>query len=252
MASNTESDEVRRKTARPSPSKEYVCKLITSEYGFEVSNIKQLPSYDDCNFFLECTGPENSPLQFLIKFYNGVDSENVEMIDGLGELFRTLKAGCNSLCVPSPMLSRNGRTVVTVDDCVMVSGLKSLVVARLFTWVPGDTLSNILSADPTNLALWTDVGRAVALSACALDGFDHPTFHRYHAWDVQQFMQVAEFAPFIDDDVVKSLVVTVLANFSSQVLPDSKQFPQSVILGCCNIVLSLRYICNVYGVVMHR
>jgi Ser/Thr protein kinase RdoA (MazF antagonist) len=236
MASDGDSDEVRRKTARPAPLSDNVCEIIANEWGYEVVRIKELPSYDDCNFYLKCVRSDKVTTEFLIKFYNGVDSENIDMIDGLGELFRVLEQGCSALCVSSPQTARNGRSVVTVDNCMMASGTKSSVAARLFTWVPGDTLSNFLGTNPTGqaLALWADVGRAVALSTCALEGFDHPAFHRYHAWDIKQFMQVAEFAPYIDEEVVKSLVHQVLDDFASQVLPDSHQFPQSVILGDCN------------------
>ena len=48
----------------------------------QVLSIKQLPSYDDCNFYIECEGEPSS--SFLVKFYNGVDSLNIDMLSGLG------------------------------------------------------------------------------------------------------------------------------------------------------------------------
>ena len=231
MAEGYETDEIRRKTARPAPSSESVCQLLAIEWNLTVIEIKQLPSYDDCNFFVECSGLDNKHCKYLVKYYNGVESENIDMINGLGELFCVLKRGCSEIDVPCPVKSKSNESVVTVDNCTMACGNKSAVAVRLLTWVEGDTLCKFLGSGHDGTSLWGDVGRAIGIASSALDGFDHPAFHRYHAWDMKQFQGVSAFVGYIEEADIKALVQVVLNSFSKSVLHDAHQFSMSVILG---------------------
>ena len=117
---------------------------------------------------------------------------------------------------------------------MMASGDRSRVAARLFTWVPGDTLSSYVSTHDMSEELWTDVGRAVGIATRSLEDFEHPAFLRYHAWDVRQFRDVSIFFPYIDDDKIKETVQMIHTIFVDSVLVDSSQFRTSVVLGDCN------------------
>ncbi|CAM9893059.1 unnamed protein product, partial [Phaeothamnion confervicola] len=77
--------------------------------------------------------------------------------------------------------------------------------------------------------------------AAALVDFDAPGLHRKHAWDLANAAEVEQFVEEIDSDDRRALVRSVLAAFSSAVLPQSGLFRKAVIMGDyndCNIILT--------------
>lgn len=112
----------------------------------------------------------------------------------------------------------------------MANGETRSIATRLFSWVAGNTLST----HGSTLELLTEVGRAVGTATNALAGFDHPAFHRYHLWDLQQFENVRPFISSIDNAATMGRVEEVYTKFCRDVIPDVSQFPKSVLLGDCN------------------
>jgi hydroxylysine kinase len=189
--------------------------------------LKKLESYDDCNFFINTTEGES----YLVKFYNGVESENISILQGLGGLCNTLHDNCGpDITVPHPIPSANNFDIESISDCPMAIGETRTIATRLFSWVAGSTLS----AHGSDLQLLTEVGRAVGTATNALAGFDHPAFHRYHLWDLQQFQHVRPFVSSISDPATRERVQHVLSTFQEEVIPEAELFPRSVLLGDCN------------------
>ena len=186
----------------------------------------------------------------MLKFYNGVESENIDILAGLGVLCNTLHEGCGGeLTVPHPILSVNNVDVESINDCPMANGGTYTIATRLFCWVEGETLSS----HGSTLELLTEVGRAVGTATNALAGFDHQAFHRFHMWDTQQFEHVHPFIASITDTETKERVELVYSKFQSEILPEADNFPKSVLLGDCNdanvIVTSTNSSTHVSGVI---
>lgn len=153
------------------------------------------------------------------------------MLKGLGKLCDVLHSRCGKeLEVPQPVLSTHQQDVESINDCPMANGGSAAIAMRVFTWVKGITLNQ----HGSNLELLHDVGRAVGVATNALQGFDHPAFHRYHSWDGQQFKDIKSFFSSIEDLETKKRVEMTYDKFVNEVIPDSDQFPKSVLLGDCN------------------
>jgi Ser/Thr protein kinase RdoA (MazF antagonist) len=168
--------------------------------------------------------------KYLIKFYNAVESSKTDFLDALGEFCETLSGNVADarITIPKSIRSLEGSTYVIVSDCTIgSSGALSPIAVRLFSWVPGVTLN----AHGSTLQLLNQVGRAIGIATRALSGFDHSSFHRYHAWDLSQFADVSKFIPFVDDQHIKQLVTDVHCTFLTNLLPQSESFPRSIVLG---------------------
>jgi Ser/Thr protein kinase RdoA (MazF antagonist) len=183
----------------------------------------------DCNFLLKVDSNEQQE-KYLLKFYNAVESGNTVFLDALGSFCETLSSSSarENIAIPRPILSLNGSTYEILNDCRMASSdVQYPIAARLFSWVPGVTLNS----HGSSVELISEVGRALGIAKKALDGFDHSSFHRYHAWDLSQFADVSKFFPFIEDARVKDQVTEVHHTFLTHILPLSEAFPKSIVLG---------------------
>ena len=275
------SDEEReRKSGKPRPTLSHVSKICYESWDIstDVSSISQLESYDDANFYIPAKSyngvmsSSGEEREYLIKFYNSVESKNFEMLRGISLLLHTVSSFSvkDSLCsflhpaVPVPVrvadLNRKlsiskfcdekdgldidnfGSSNDALDDiafssiCVDDRGvmLKS-IAARLFSWIPGPTLNKAGKPTETTPKLITNLGFALGSVTNSLRTFDHPAFHRKHTWDLQNFESVsAIFSVYIEEPDISLLVNEVLSRFKSRVVPNSNMFRRSVIMGDCN------------------
>lgn len=281
MTSNSE--EISRKLGKPHPNGPLVKTVCSNAWGVhpEIQCITQLESYDDANFHLVAaisgTSDENTAscqksAEYLLKFYNAVESNNVEMLEGISQLLRTVSSypdvsECHSFnhpIVPVPIVTAvefrarlenfcsdttkadylsesfgcedNLKDVAFSKICPRSDGtVNDRIAARLFHWIPGPTLNK--AGEPTDATpmLVTNVGFALGSISNSLRNFDHAAFHRYHSWDLQNFDSVAgTFLCYVEEPDIRELVQLVLDCFCKQVLPLSHAFSKSVIMGDCN------------------
>jgi Phosphotransferase enzyme family len=281
MTSNSE--EISRKLGKPLPNSSLVKNACSQAWGVhtEIQCINQLESYDDANFHIdtaiagicnENTASSTKTPEYLLKFYNAVESNNTEMLVGISQLLRTVSSYCEiSAChcfnhpiVPVPIatavefrtqledtfscksvaddLNKSFGFEDSIEDvafckiCPRSDGtINDRIAARLFHWIPGPTLNK--AGEPTDATpmLVTNVGFALGSISNSLRNFDHTAFHRYHSWDLQNFAYVAEtFSCYIEEPDIREFVQLVLKSFCNHVLPLSHTFRKSVIMGDCN------------------
>lgn len=205
----------------------HLCNLKATTVVFFLSH--RLISILDCNFLLEVE-QSGSLKRYLLKFYNGVESENLEFLHAMGIFCETLYSNSSpkGVTIPKPIHSINGKTFEILENCAISScNTHHRVAVRLFSWVPGVTLN----AHGSNTELLYEVGRAIGIAKNSLSTFDDPSFHRYHAWDLSQFADVSKYFEYIDDSVTKDLVNKVYNAFVNFLLPISESFSKSIILG---------------------
>jgi Ser/Thr protein kinase RdoA (MazF antagonist) len=244
MMDDAGANEQKRKHLRPTPDPEYVTQIMRDYWKKEVVLCQQLESYDDCNFFLKCTSlsvdEKVNEEQYLLKFYNGVESSNIDFLNELGDFCAVLNSQnneSNGIDTPVAVQSICGHTIERVNNCRINGSQQCTIAIRLFSWVEGVTLNSHGGRIP----LMSDVGRALGRLTNTLQGFDRPSFHRSHAWDMKQFLQVERFVEFIDDSSIRALVTGVFQTYREEVLPDSSHFSQSVILGTLLGVIYLQF-----------
>jgi hypothetical protein len=169
MATNCSNEEKERKDGKPFPELSFVYESVCNIWNLEVdeASIIQLESYDDANFYLRI---KLSPLsgengkgigEYLVKFYNAVESNNMEMLNGISSLlnkvssFKEEKKNCGLLhpLVPCPILIPVKSTVMNTEpnrssDCInfdvaFVEINSRKIGVRLFHWISGTTLNRI-------------------------------------------------------------------------------------------------------------
>jgi Ser/Thr protein kinase RdoA (MazF antagonist) len=169
--------EERKKALKPIPSADSALSLFALWWHNEgfVTSIKQLDSYDDCNFqFTVGAGKK-----YLLKFCNGVESDDIRLLNGFHNMMEHLNYRCPGLKFPRSVLSSGGHAFEFMDDCPTFGGTRCKVAVRVFTWVDGITLNSAGSTEQ----LLTQVGYAVGAMSLALQSFDDPGLHRLQFWD---------------------------------------------------------------------
>lgn len=100
---------------------------------------------------------------------------------------------------------------------------------RLITLVPGETLGTVRYR---SAALHREVGRALGRIGRSLEGVDHPAVHRVLDWDLAHADRVVrERLSLIDDEELRRLLETFLADWVTLVLPVRASLRQRVIHG---------------------
>eukprot|EP00038_Savillea_parva_P021003 m.33060 g.33060 ORF g.33060 m.33060 type:complete len:382 (-) comp4968_c0_seq1:23-1168(-) len=205
------SDETKRKGQKPVLSLGEALHVLEECWGFEAasfSQIKVLDSYDDCNFFVEADGSK-----YLMKCYNGVESDNPSIIEAQTAMM--------------DLLSRNGVATSRTVKCLQTGGDTAWPTLRIFDrssrtcavrvcqWVEGAPL-----VGHATQALLVDAGRLLGKIHAIFDAhsFDHPGLHRYHQWDQQNTADLTTFTPSVLNDQRRQLVERVIARFNAEVV----------------------------------
>jgi Ser/Thr protein kinase RdoA (MazF antagonist) len=164
-------DEEMRKLLKPSPTHEDILMILRTSYVNDADGdsdgssssarrckiVKQLDSYDDCNFKIEIDG-----VPYLLKIHNGVESNDfLSVYEGAADndYYRKGRAGSvihfqNAILenlkkhgIPTSVLIKPvGETApVSIHSLPVFSTKHSpcRLVVRLFQWVPGRTMSTV-------------------------------------------------------------------------------------------------------------
>ena len=252
-------DEVRRKNEKPTLRAEGAlgagATLFSCSVAFDESFAAcEIDSYDDRNFVLRgwrrskggegeevgggdpaATSQRQPSERFILKVHNGVESTNIDFVRAQVEALEHLsRAGF--VCPQSLPASRTNTLPSDGksggDDCIayleldlLVGGGKRKHAVRLLPWIEGKLLSEV---EQTSSRL-EDVGRFLANVDMCLQSFDHPSCHRTHMWDLQNFSQMKNFIGYILDEKDRNRVETVLDQFETVVLPSANSFRRSII-----------------------
>eukprot|EP00041_Stephanoeca_diplocostata_P011594 m.191785 g.191785 ORF g.191785 m.191785 type:complete len:383 (+) comp18600_c0_seq4:375-1523(+) len=205
-------DEERRKGLKPVVTLSRALGLLQDHWKFAEDSFKTiriLDSYDDCNFFIEADNTK-----YLLKCYNGVESDNIPILDAQTAMMNVLTQHgiVTSRTIPS---MSNGKEIVKVELPVSNKSTYTCAV-RLCHWVDGNTLVD--RATPSNLQL---AGRLLGRiqNTFTAQGFDHEGLHRYHQWDQRNTADLKPFTRYIPSDTRRALVEGIIKRFEAEVLP---------------------------------
>jgi len=242
---------------KPVPTEEIVTSFIGTHWLLNIVKIKKIESYDDANFYVETTHKTTGKSStHLVKFYNAIDTANPEILNGLSHMLARINEKVKtSVKVPSviqPVVTDGQEAsqidYVFLDNCPVAGGDERKVAVRVFSWLAGTTLSRVT---PTML-MFVQLGRGIGDVSVALDGFDHPSFHRVHLWDLKQIdMSITELA-YVDNLDVQQAIIAIHTAFKVVVEPLADTLPQSVIMGDCNdanVIVTEEEPCEVSGLI---
>lgn len=215
--------EMRRKVQKPAPSPALVVHLVDALWGInDIESIKELNAYDDCNYYFR-----HSSGEYLLKFYNGVETDSDAILRGFGEFSARIKSRCKHIAVPTVVPSCNGHDLEHCECPLTLGGSPRRIAVRLFHWIHGVTMND----SGASLPLMASVGDAIGRITASLVGFDHDAFHRYHQWDSQRFDN--QFGAYVKEPQLQRIIEHVVSHFD-HCQQKSHHFRKSVIMGDCN------------------
>ena len=230
--SSSQNDEELRKCLKPDPEEDQILQAIRETYQVSnVSIVKHLESYDDCNYLVLINGTK-----YLTKVYNGVESAayircNDNNIDQLSSIhlhafifdhLNQSKFGVKTSS-PLPIPGKDSAPHVSVHSLPVTSKKHSpaKLMLQVLNWVEGSTMS---SSPVLPIETLADAGRYLGKVCIALDDLTssnenaRKAANRYHAWDGQHTMDLRKFVHCIDNIERRNLVLSVLDSFESDLV----------------------------------
>lgn len=235
-----------RVAQKPAPVIESIPSLLLEHWGLQlqVESLKALDSYDDANFYLVATSQTEPDVsrQFLLKFYNTMETRNPAFLEGLSMALGLLsdsKSPLYPIKVPTiqPVIKGSATDYVFVP-CQTVSGVADTAAVRVFHWISGDTLNSF--AQTVEATTFFQVGHAVGRLQSTFQqvSFDHPALHREHLWDLRQFPVAATaFLPSISDHPIIHSTITCLQTLYTETFVNETStlnLPCGIIMGDAN------------------
>ncbi len=181
-----------------------------------ISEIRELPSERDQNFYLE----SDSGKKFVLKI--AAASEELETLKMQNSAMHHLSKRLDNETIPTVCTSKNG---IEIEQIRSESGEQHYI--RLLTFLPGKLLSNV---NTHSSDLLEDYGRFIGTISKELHDFDHPAAHRIFYWDLNRASKVIqEYKDHITDPIRLELVESFLELYDSIVLPIVDTLRASVI-----------------------
>jgi Ser/Thr protein kinase RdoA (MazF antagonist) len=187
--------------------------LVSRLWGIASERAHRVDTERDDTFRLE-TGPDTANASYALKVAHPADDPTV--IDLQTAAIEWAAEHDPSLPVPRPIASSDGSLQPVVDGRV----------ARLFPWMPGQTLRAALWDAAPDATLLRAIGATHARLTVALAGFRHPAESRALAWDVARLLELTGLTDALDDPVP---VAVVLERHVAEIAPRLAALPQQVI-----------------------
>ncbi|ERE76460.1 aminoglycoside phosphotransferase domain-containing protein 1 [Cricetulus griseus] len=116
--------------------------LVESVFGFKVSKIQPLPSYDDQNFHVCISRTKDStddPVEYVLKISNTESSQTPDLIEMQNHVIMFLRAAG----FPTPSVCRTkGDNTISLMSIDSGSEIKSYLV-RMLTYLPGRPIAEV-------------------------------------------------------------------------------------------------------------
>ncbi|ELK27608.1 PREDICTED: hydroxylysine kinase [Myotis davidii] len=219
--------------AKPAFSEAQACAVVESEFGFQVSEVQPLPSYDDQNFRVRVSRPPDAaggPTEYVLKISNTESSRNPDLIEVQSHVAVFLhEAGFPTASV---CRTRDGgiTSLVSVDSG---SQTKSHVV-RLLTYLPGRPVAEV----PVGPRLLYEIGRLAATLDKTLEEFRHPKLRCLRRedfiWNLRNVPLLEKYLSALGPDRNREIVEEVLQLFKDEVTPQLSHFRECINHGDLN------------------
>jgi 4-aminobutyrate aminotransferase-like enzyme/Ser/Thr protein kinase RdoA (MazF antagonist)/murein DD-endopeptidase MepM/ murein hydrolase activator NlpD len=180
-----------------------------------VGHAASLPSERDQNFRITTAGGAS----FVLKIANATESREIQTFQNAA--LEHLAERRPELAVPRVCRSASREAILTATGS---GGRQHLV--RMLTWVPGAVLAEVR---PHSGGLLASLGRRVAESNLAFEGFSHVAMHRPLPWNLLGTPWIAREVGRFEDAHRQALIERVVARFAAVVAPRLEQLRQQVI-----------------------
>ncbi|XP_053450178.1 hydroxylysine kinase [Nycticebus coucang] len=226
-------DQQSQVPSKPTFGEVQACALVESVFGFKVSKIQPLPSYDDQNFHV-CTSrtkdTTDSPTEYVLKISNTETSKNPDLIEVQSHIIMFLKAAGFPTASVCQTKGDNITSLVSVDSG---SEVKSYLV-RLLTYLPGRPVAEV----PVSHQLLYDIGRLAAKLDKTLEKFHHPKLsslqRKNFIWNLKNVPLLEKYLHTLDQNQTREIVEQVIQLFKEEVMTKLSHFRECINHGDLN------------------
>jgi hydroxylysine kinase len=202
-------------------------------------SLKNLDSYDDANFYFAAVNQNGGSAEgdrYLLKFYNAIETKNEAFLEGLSKAMDVLSNEMSLLhpikvpLIVPPISAATGKDYIIVENNTFGGSIERTAV-RIFRWIDGMTLSSL--AESVEPITCFHLGNAIGRLQTTLQDFDHPSLHRFHLWDLQQFIFPFTLVSFLNDSNLQTIIESVKTVYEESSSCYSS-LPGSIIMGDAN------------------
>ncbi|NXD06318.1 HYKK kinase, partial [Nothocercus nigrocapillus] len=209
---------------KPAFGEKEACEVVDSVFGFKVSWIRPLPSYDDQNFHVRVSGDAGGPggdPEYVLKITNWADSQEPELIEAQTRAMMFLSAEGFPSATPCPTRQDGIMSLVPAGTG---SGNKKYMV-RLLTYLPGVPVAKIAA----NTQILYDIGKlAASLDKALSEKFHHPSVRSLHRgqfiWNLANVPLLDQYIYALGQNKYREVVEQVIQQFKEKVIPKLTSF----------------------------
>ena len=204
-----------RDKERPSLSATEAREIVKRLYSLSGS-LKELPSYQDQNFYLVTDTSD----EFVLKI--AAESEKRETLESQNRAMHHLATQSDSIISPSVL-----KTITEEEITQIETDKGQFHFVRLVTYLPGCVMSSVNPQSPEFLY---DFGCFIGSISRSLTDFDHPGTHRDFHWDLRKARTTIEqFKEHISDPEKQKLVEYFVNLSETLIVPRMDELRTSVI-----------------------
>jgi hydroxylysine kinase len=207
--------------------------LVESVFGFKVSHIQPLPSYDDQNFHVHISRTKDTtdgPLEYVLKISSLENSQNSDLLEIQNDVITFLQAAGFPTASVCHTKGDNTTSLVSVDSG---SEIRSHTV-RLLTYLPGRPIAEV----PVSSQLLYEIGRLAAKLDKTLEKFHHPKLSVLRRdnfiWNLKNIPLLERHVDVLGQTRNREIVEKVIQLFKEQVMTKFGHFRECINHGDLN------------------
>ncbi|CAO2634996.1 Hydroxylysine kinase [Lemmus lemmus] len=207
--------------------------LVESVFGFKVSKIQPLPSYDDQNFHVQVsrtTDTTDDPAEYVLKISNTESSQTPDLIEMQNHVIMFLRAA--GFPTASVCQTKGGNTIslMSIDSG---SEIKNYLV-RMLTYLPGRPIAEVAIS---HQQLY-EIGRLAAQLDKTLEEFLHPKINLLRRenfiWNLKNIPLLEKYMGALSQNRNREIVEQVIQLFKEKVMTKLSHFRECINHGDLN------------------
>lgn len=207
--------------------------LVESIFGFKVSKIRPLPSYDDQNFHVHISRSSETtddPVEYVLKISNTESSRTPDLIELQNHVIMFLRAAG----FPTASVCRTkGDNTISLMSIDSGSEIKNYLV-RMLTYLPGRPIAEVA----TSHKQLYEIGRLAAQLDKALEEFHHPKLNLLHRenfiWNLKNVPLLENYMGALSQGRNREIVEQVIQLFKEEVTTKLSHFRECINHGDLN------------------
>lgn len=207
--------------------------LVESVFGFKVSKIQPLPSYDDQNFRVHVSRSKeitDDTGEYVLKISNTESSQTPDLIEVQNHIIMFLRAAGFPTASVCRTKGDNTISLISIDSG---SEVKSYLV-RMLTYLPGRPVAEVAIS---HQQLY-EIGRLAARLDKALEEFHHPKLNLLHRenfiWNLKNVPLLENYLGALSQGRNREIVEQVIQLFKEEVMTKLGHFRECINHGDLN------------------